>query len=160
MTLEPLIIEAAQGGQRRTSLVNAWMLHWSPSNIDELQSRARSARWQWRLIDGPDADEISTVLNQVRVRYHEAKAGQGSWTPPGNVLLAVGPNGGRVSAELQMVAQIGRPVGVVIVAASELLDSGRSTAEFRCNFTGYWAPFVTHTSYAEASFKADVTKRN
>lgn len=160
MTLEPLIIEADQGGQRKAALVNAWMLHWSPSNVDELQSRVRSARWQWRLIDGPDADEISTVVDQVRVRYNEATAGRGSWTQPEKVLLAVGPRGGRVSAELQRIAQIGRAVGVVIVAASELLDSGRSTAEFRSNFTGYWAPFVPYRSYAKASFKADVTKRN
>lgn len=158
MTLEPLIIESDQSG-RNMSVVNAWMLHWSPSNVDELQSRVLSAGWQWRLVSGPDSEEIAAVGHRVRARFNEAKARPGSWAPPLKVLLAVGPGGGAVSAELQMIVRLGRAVGVIVVAASELLDSDRSPADFRDSFTGYWAPFVPRTGARDASSKSVVKNR-
>lgn len=158
MTLEPLIIESDQT-RRNISVANAWMLHWSPSNVDELQSRVRSAGWQWRLVSGPDSEEIATVGQRLRARYNEAKARPESWTPPLKVLLAVGPGGGVVSPELQRIVRLGRAVGVIVVAASELLDCGRSPAEFRDSFTGYWAPFVTRSCHGDSCSKSVVTKR-
>lgn len=148
MTLEPLIISSDQPTQGNTRMLNAWMLNWKPSHIDELQARTVSSGWQWWLADAPDSVEVDAVGKRLRARYNEAKSRTGRWSPPVNVLLAVGSGrrGAAVTPELEMVVRLGRSVGISVVVAPELSDCGRSSAEFRSHITGYWTPFLTRTA--------------